>query len=800
MLACRPMLCFAVAVMTGIILARYWPGGVGLVPFGWLLFLALFLWFSRSRERTAPEPNLPEGYANHILARPGWVARRGLNRFILIACFGLVLLGMMRQDAWRRSREAVHLPERHWFDAMMEATAPVGDVASGARWRTSVRLLTVDGVPLAKPIPLRVLASNGEPVRRGDFIKARLRLYDESPRAYPGAFDFAFFLERDGLVGTAEVVQSRRRADKPSMTVIPNRTMPWHIALRRLVDDIRFAAIDATLRYGGDQRGMLAAMLFGYRSDMDADVRDSFRRVGIGHVLAISGLHVGLVVWLLWWCCGWLSLPRRPRAAACLVLALFYLGLTGGQVAATRATVMAVIYLAGVVHGRKGDMLNSLGAAAFLLALLNPTAPMDVSFQLSFTAVIFIYIALTRPGGGDERPRQPPLKKRSRYLTAARRQLVSLTRLSVATWLGLYPIIAMVFNQVNVMGLPINIVVIPLMGVVLGCGLLLPVLGWIPGVAWVLTAPARLLTTLAVWADQPAWWSSFAAHAPSGMWVAVFFAFVGVYMLRGMLPAGKSRTMLTAASLSGVVIGLVGVTLSMGSLPPPVGGRLTLMPGAGLGVVVAESPGGGMALIGTMRRGGLNEAGWLHHLHRGGTVSVVAIGKTTQEDMAPLAYHYPITTFATLPLTRTADVGATTDWQAVDGVEGVEFALHRDHRGRVDALAVRAGAASLCVVPSASVRGMAAALHRFFPDGPPGIIAPTLLRATEAPTGAFPCPVAVKGRADWPLPEGWFYRNEYGVLVVRESVVTGYDGSSWRMLPRRSASVSSATDSASLRR
>ncbi len=800
MLACRPMLCFAVAVMAGIVLARYRPDCVGLVPYGWFLFLALILWFARSRERTPAEPTLPTGYAQHILARPGWIARRGLNRFILIVCLGFILLGMMRQDAWRRSRAAVRVPERQWFDAMMEATAPVGDVSGGARWRTSVRLLTVDGVPLDNPVPLRLLADTGEPVRRGDFVQARLRLYDESPRAYPGAFDFAFFLERDGLLGTAEVVQSRKRGDQPAMTVIPNRTVPWHIALRRLVDDIRFAAIDATLRYGGDQGGMLAAMLFGYRSEIDAGVRDSFRRVGIGHVLAISGLHVGLVVWLLWWCCGWLSLPRRPRAAACLALALLYLGLAGGQVAATRATVMAVIYLAGIVYGRKGDMLNSLGAAAFLLALVNPTAPLDVGFQLSFTAVIFIYIALNRPGGGDERPRPPPSKKRSRYLAALRRELVSLTRLSIATWLGLYPIIAMVFNQVNVMGLPINIVVIPLMGVVLGCGLLLPVLGWIPGAAWVLTAPARFLTTLAVWADQPAWWSSFAAHAPSGIWVAIFYAFVGVYMLRGMLPSGTRRAMLSAASLSGVAIGLVGVTLSMASLPPPQGGRVALLPGAGVGVVVAESPEGGIAVFGTLRRGGLNEAGWLHHLHRGGPVSVVAIGQTTEEEMTPFAYHYPLVNFATVPLTRKADAGATTDWQPVNGADSVEYALHRDHRGRIDALAVRAGDASVCVVPSASVRGMAAALARFFPDKAPGLVAPTLVRNAEPPSGSFSCTVAVKGRADWPLPDGWLYRNDYGALVVRKGETAGYDGSSWRVFAPISASVSCATDAASPRR
>lgn len=586
MLACRPMLCFAVALMSGIVLARYHPEAHALSLYGWPAFALLAVCYCvRPGKPPQPPPaGIPVAYVPHIIPRAGFIARHGLGAGVLLLCLAFFLVGLTRQACWEESRDPARLPQRRWFQATFQAMAPSSEHGGEAgRWRVPARLLTVDG-KAAGGVPVRLSGPREGEFRRGDMLTARVHMGTVHPPTYPGAYDFRFWLERDGLVASMDVTRSRKFKSAKPYQIIPVDSVPVSTRFRRLLDDIRFKAIGKTLVHGGSEGGMLAAMIYGYRKDMPGELRDAFRRVGIGHVLAISGLHVGLIVGLLWWLGGLTGWNIRVRAVTCLALSLVYLGLSGGQVAAARATVMAVIHLAGIACGRKSDMLNSLGAAAFLIALANPTAPLDVSFQLSFTAVVFIYIAMNRSPGDNRRAPTPSRHAGESALVArVRRELSSLVSLSIATWLGLYPIIALVFNQVNLVGLPINIVVIPLMSFVLAGGLLLPWLGWIPGAEWVLTLPSRILTWLAVLSDAlPG--SSFPAHAPSGAWIAIFYLFVAAFMLRGTLAVGTFRRRWEAASALGLAVGLIGVTVSMLSSPPPPAGRIAVLPAGGVGV------------------------------------------------------------------------------------------------------------------------------------------------------------------------------------------------------------------------
>lgn len=776
------MLCFALSLMAGVVAQRWFPATWTVWP-----WLAALLCVSGIYVLLTPRPTdrstsaaIPEAYHPHILASPGYFARRGLNRVVLLGCLACFFLGAARQRTWHESFSPSRLPDALWFQADLIARAPSHDYPGApGPWRVPALLISVDGSSVEPPILIRLSGPDKGRFRRGDKITARVHRNTITPPAYPRAFDYALWLERDGMNGSLSIPTTRTAGYQ--VTLVEDTSL--YIKLRRGLDHIRSAAITATLEYGGEHGGMLAAMLYGYRKDVPEEVRDAFRRVGIGHVLAISGLHVGLIAGLLWWLSGWLGWPSRYRAVACLILVLVYLGLSGAMVAAVRATIMACIHLSGIAWGRRSDMLNSLGAAAFLLVLVNPSSPLDVSFQLSFTAVVFIFIALRQLPYRDRPRRRRPVGVWKRRLWRLRQQVFSLTRLSLSTWLGLFPIIALVFNQINLAGLVINIIVIPLMSLVLSGGLLLPWLAQLPGLDWLLLSPSGAVTELALWVDTLPW-SSFSCHAPSTLWVVLFYAVFFAFAMTGVIRDRRLRRMAGMATGAALGLAFAGVLASsLISSPPPAGGRIAVLPGWSRETVIAESEEGGIAVIGEVPRGGIEQAGWLHYLRRDGVVSVLATGQATLDDMPTLAYHYPVKSFSALS-GKDADAAASwPQWQTLPDAAGIEYAISRDRKGALVWIAVRVGGKTVTLAPRIALRQLTWRLEHETPGFDADLFS---LGFKERKIEAAGLPSLRKWAAlrdagpEYPFPGAWFRRDAFGVLVLEgEAILSGYDGKEW---------------------
>lgn len=792
MLQRRPILVFAVAFIAGVLAVRHLPWLYAYVWLAWLAAgIAAAALFFRPPAPPAVPSNLPGEYVRDMFPSPGLIAGRGAGRFMVAIMLALLALGMQRQHGWRERVEQARaaLPDKTFFNGVLLANAPMRNYpGEEGEWRISAVLLSADGVPASVPVSLS--ASPGPDFRRGDLLDARLRIREDYPRTFPGAFDFRQWLERDGLVASLAVVKPRgREGERPPYRVVAMDEVPLATRVRRGVDAVRSRAISMTFEYGGQAMGgMLSAMLYGHRKNMDSSTRDTFRRVGIGHVLAISGLHVGLVVGLLWWASGWFGGTHRARAVACLFLAVFYLGLAGGQVAAMRATVMAIIHLGGIAWGRKSDMLNSLGAAALFLTAANPSAPADVSFQLSFTAVFFIFVAVTGTRAAGDAPEGRAAARRKTVAAKLWRELVALLRVNIATWFGLFPIIMVVFYQVNPVGLLINMPVIPLMSLVLAGGLVLPWLGWIPGVAFVLTLPGELLLLLAKWADRLPY-SSFSAHAPGWTWFVLFYAFF-VLLLFGRLVRNRRRRLwwsrICRAAIAAVTVGLA---VSARSLPPPETGRLALLPGWNLDVAVVEDAKGNIAVIGNPSRDGLREAGWLHSLRRSGTVTVIRTeGDADGAGYPALAYHSGIRRILTLSA-QSGDgklKAGSRRWLPLPEMEGVEISVSRDRSGRIVWLAIRASGGTVCNAGQLTPRQLDLRLREAIPGSDADFLAVGLRRDAELPAagaGRERQVRAVRRGKERELPFGWINRDLYGAVVVAGGAVKGYDGKEWVVLP-----------------
>ena len=131
-------------------------------------------------------------------------------------------------------------------------------------------------------------------------------------------------------------------------------------------------------------------MLLGLRNELSPDILDAFRNSGSIHILAVSGLHVGLIATVCFFGFSLLRLPRKATDLLTIAAVVLYACLVGFRPSVFRASLMAVIFLISRIIERDRDLFNLLAFAALVLLLINPAQLWDIGFQLSFAAVASI--------------------------------------------------------------------------------------------------------------------------------------------------------------------------------------------------------------------------------------------------------------------------------------------------------------------------------------------------------------------------------------------------------------------------
>ncbi|MGZ8537848.1 MAG: ComEC/Rec2 family competence protein, partial [Flavisolibacter sp.] len=147
------------------------------------------------------------------------------------------------------------------------------------------------------------------------------------------------------------------------------------------------------------EQGLAEALLIGYKDDLDKNLVQSYSNTGVVHVIAISGLHLGLIYWLLIMLTSSLAKNKKASFIRLLVIILcigWFSILAGAQPSVLRSAVMFSFLAAGEVLSRRTSIYNTLALSAFFLLFYNPFWLWDVGFQLSYTAVISI-VAFFRP-------------------------------------------------------------------------------------------------------------------------------------------------------------------------------------------------------------------------------------------------------------------------------------------------------------------------------------------------------------------------------------------------------------------
>ena len=230
-----------------------------------------------------------------------------------------------------------------------------------------------------------------EKIQYGDRILFKRKLESIKNSGNPGAFDYKRYATFQQLFHTVFL--------KPSdfVALIDKQTNPVNELIFYLQKNIL-----RVLRHhitGSAESGIAEALLIGYKEDLDKDLVQAYSNTGVVHIIAISGLHIGLIYVMLVWLFARLPLVKRLKwlqlPLILISLWLFTL-LTGASASVLRSTVMFTFIIIGQHAGKKTSIYNSLAVSAFLLLLYNPFFLWDAGFLLSYLAVLGI-VAFQKP-------------------------------------------------------------------------------------------------------------------------------------------------------------------------------------------------------------------------------------------------------------------------------------------------------------------------------------------------------------------------------------------------------------------
>ncbi|MDN5212174.1 ComEC/Rec2 family competence protein [Fulvivirgaceae bacterium BMA12] len=277
----------------------------------------------------------------------------------------------------------------------------------------------------------------------------------------PEAFDYKNYLARQNIfhqhfIDPGEMMKYASGGNK---TLIG-----YASRLRKKVNHIIQRAIKSDR-----ERSIVLSLLIGEKEALHVDVKDTYATVGAMHVLAVSGLHVGIVYLLFSTMLGFLRKHKRGRwlfLVICLGGMWFYALLTGLSTSVLRAVVMFTFILLSDVLDRKSNIYNNIALTAFLLLLVNPLFLFHVGFQLSFIAVTgIVYL-------------QPKIAKWFSFKYRIFNWLWDLTAVSLAAQIATFPISIYYFHQFPTYFWLTNIVVIPAATVIVSLGIFISVLGF----------------------------------------------------------------------------------------------------------------------------------------------------------------------------------------------------------------------------------------------------------------------------------------------------------------------------------
>ena len=310
-------------------------------------------------------------------------------------------------------------------------------------------------------------------------------------RSNPGTFDYRRYLKSIGIrcIITAENIENVKKAG----------------GIAALLKSAKCRTADIFESALGADSAVVMGLLFGETSGIDEDIIETFRRGGTAHVLAVSGLHLGLLYSFL---CRFKRKKRSIPADIAIVLALSaYTALAGFTASVVRACLMIFIHIAGNHLNRRYDLISSTCVSMIIILAVNPMQIYSAGFQMSFLAVITLGIMI------------PLIQKKIKGIL--------LPMIAVQT--GMVPYTMYVFNYVSLTSVISNIPVYFIAAAMIPAGISVIAFCWLP----VIAKPAAMITGLFVklllWCNDFTYMGgvfTFDVASPSVIFLAVYYIFI----------------------------------------------------------------------------------------------------------------------------------------------------------------------------------------------------------------------------------------------------------------------------------
>ena len=426
--------------MTASLAAKWWPHA----PHGQLCLLSLFLGAASTLliSSLIPLGSLLLGVLFAFLL--AW----RYQIFVLLACY---LLGFSNA-VWQFSQHKSQSLPSHYEQVDLKVSGMVSDLTSIRRGDVKFRLLVDDfeQTELAHLSGAQLQLSCYRcpwQIKAGQHWRFTIRLKRPYGFASPGAFDYEKYLFRHQIVARGSV-RTKELAELDEKQLFNANSLR-----ERIRTDLERQLKNRPIR---EDVGisLIMALAIGDKSLISNDQNKVLQKTGVSHLIAISGLHIGLIFAAVFalsnlllrpFTCLYQNVARQQLALfPALASAIFYAALAGFAVSTQRALIMLLIFSLSRLLARPLSLLQVLLTTAVVVVLIDPFSVLDQGFWLSFGAVLVIAFCL--------RDNDNKLK---------------LLRLQPLLWLGMTPLVALLFGQVSLVSPVVNLVLVPLFCLVL---------------------------------------------------------------------------------------------------------------------------------------------------------------------------------------------------------------------------------------------------------------------------------------------------------------------------------------------
>jgi len=330
-----------------------------------------------------------------------------------------------------------------------------------------------------------------EELNYGDKIEFIGNLSIPSTSRNPGQFDYKYYLKRQNprVEATASVVSLN------NIEILSkgngNSFYAFVYGLKRKLNTV----IEKNVKE--ESVPLVNSILLGDREKVPKNLMDGFLKTGTIHFLAISGLHVGILVISLHCLLRFFRLNTRYLAMIIILIVFFYAAITGMKPPILRAGIMVAMYYGAFIINRRWDLQNSIASAVFIILLINPSDLFNVGFQLSVLAVLGIIYTSSRLENFFWKStllveKLQAKEERSEIWLIFKIYCRKTFCVSLGAWIGVMPLIAYYFHIVTHLTVFLNIIVFPLVWLILVGGFAVLIIGLISPI---LVTPFALLVS-----------------------------------------------------------------------------------------------------------------------------------------------------------------------------------------------------------------------------------------------------------------------------------------------------------------